>query len=293
LSWGEYIDYDLEGHESEPILEGGYQNLVKFLVKSLDGLANVHLNQTVRKILWSEEEGKVCTEDGKIYTADFVVVALPLGVLKQESQELFDPALPINKLEIIERLGFGVMNKIFLHFDSIFWDQDNPGIQLVKTDVDYEENEDLFDTWQNHIAGFDSVCGQPNVLCGWIAGDPARVMENLSDEEIKERCWNLLRKYVNVNVPPPSRCKVSRWGSNQLSRGSYSYRPPACDELSIGPWTLSAPVLDTEGRTRLLFAGEASDTDHYGTVTGAMMSGIREADRIARIMKGQGGAGRE
>ena len=27
------------------------------------------------------------------------------------------------KVEAIEKLGFGVMNKIFLAFDKIFWDQ--------------------------------------------------------------------------------------------------------------------------------------------------------------------------
>ena len=29
LSWGEYIDYDLDGYESEPILEGGYSMPIK------------------------------------------------------------------------------------------------------------------------------------------------------------------------------------------------------------------------------------------------------------------------
>ena len=78
---------------------------------------------------------------------------------------------------------------------------------------------------------------------------------------------------------------------NYLFSGSYSYRPPTCDELSLGPWTLATPVLDKEGRTRLLFAGEATDTVHYGTVTGAMMAGSREGSRVVQIM--QGGAGRE
>ena len=49
--------------------------------------------------------------------------------------------------------------------------------------------------------------------------------------------------------------------------------------------------MDKEGRTRLFFAGEATDTDHYGTVTGAMMAGSREGGRIVQIL--QGGAGRE
>merc|ERR1711936_961745 len=36
LSWGEYLDYELDGYDSEPVLDGGYQALVHFLVKSLE-----------------------------------------------------------------------------------------------------------------------------------------------------------------------------------------------------------------------------------------------------------------
>ena len=73
--------------------------------------------------------------------------------------------------------------------------------------------------------------------------------------------------------------------------GSYSYRPPPCDKVSIGPWTLSTPVMYNQGRSRIFFAGEATDTEHYGTVTGAMVAGGREACRVVNIMRG--GAGRE
>ena len=79
--------------------------------------------------------------------------------------------------------------------------------------------------------------------------------------------------------------------TSAVSAGSYSYRPPSCDELSLGPWTLATPVMDNQGRTRLCFAGEATDTEHYGTVTGAMMAGVREGARVLQII--QGGARRE
>ena len=80
--------------------------------------------------------------------------------------------------------------------------------------------------------------------------------------------------------------------------GSYSYRTPACDLASLGPWSLAEPLQD-----RLLFAGEASDSGHYGTVTGAMQvlpqppvypaqchlllfqAGIREGDRAEKLLK--------
>ena len=42
-------------------------------------------------------------------------------------------------------------------------------------------------------------------------------------------------------------------------------------------------IIDGE-RPTVLFAGEATDMDHYGTVHGAMQAGAREADRIIALM---------
>ena len=177
------------------------------------------LNHVVTKISWGGHHTSIITEDGDIFHADYVILALPLGVLKAKHSELFDPPLPQYKAEIIASLGFGLMDKIFLEFEEPFWDVENPGIQLVMTDVADDATEE--ETWQNNIAGFDSVCGQPRVLCGWVCGDSARAMESLSEEEVLQTCWKLLMKYVGDTVPRPIHCTVSRWGSNNLFRGTY------------------------------------------------------------------------
>merc|ERR1711892_508534 len=118
LSWGEYVDYDLDGYESEPILEGGYSKLVQFLVKSLEGKVTMNLNQKVTKINWNGNLVSATAESGLRFEAEYVIIALPLGVLKASHNVLFEPQLPQHKMEIIEHLGFGVMNKIFLEFEE-------------------------------------------------------------------------------------------------------------------------------------------------------------------------------
>lgn len=35
---------------------------------------------------------------------------------------MFSPSLPLHKIHSIERLGFGTNNKIFVEFDSAWWD---------------------------------------------------------------------------------------------------------------------------------------------------------------------------
>ena len=126
LSWGEYIDYELDGYESEPILEGGYSKLVQFLAKSMEGKVSVNLSQKVTRINWNGDLAVVRTESGLAFDADYVILALPLGVLKETHMSLFEPRLPQQKMEIIEHLGFGVMDKIFLEFEEAFWDTENP-----------------------------------------------------------------------------------------------------------------------------------------------------------------------
>ena len=45
------------------------------------------------------------------FAGDAVLVTVPLGVLKKGSIA-FQPPLPQRKLEAIERMGFGVLNKV-------------------------------------------------------------------------------------------------------------------------------------------------------------------------------------
>jgi monoamine oxidase len=68
-------------------------------------------------------------ENGEVYDCEHVIVTVPLGVLKdQVTKELFNPKLPQYKIESIEKLLFGTVDKIFLEYDRPFL---NPTIQEV------------------------------------------------------------------------------------------------------------------------------------------------------------------
>lgn len=61
------------------------------------------------------------TRDGAELEADYVVVTVPLGVLKASAEALFSPSLPAERLDAIRDLGNGAINKIFLEYARPFW----------------------------------------------------------------------------------------------------------------------------------------------------------------------------
>ena len=186
-SWADYVEYSREGEEGDPVMVGGFTSLVRWMEERLEGRVEVRLESRVERVAWAGEEGVVVTcHTGVKHSGRLAICALPLGVLKQEHTQMFQPALPRKKVEVIEKLGFGTMDKIFLKFDSVFWDEDNPGIQLVDTTRKMNcEEDDLAETWQDNIAGFDVVVGQENTLCGWVVGRTARYMETLTTQQVE------------------------------------------------------------------------------------------------------------
>ena len=73
----------------------------------------------------------------------------------------------------------------------------------------------------------------------------------------------------------------SKWGTNPLTRGSYSY--PAIGS-SLADIDVLAQPLGAGPQPVLLFAGEATHPQHYGTTHGALLTGRREADRLLALL---------
>ncbi len=77
----------------------------------------------------------------------------------------------------------------------------------------------------------------------------------------------------------------SKWGTNPLTRGSYSY--PAIGS-SLADIDMLAQPVGGGPRPVLLFAGEATHPTHYGTTHGALLTGRREAERLVALLRKPG-----
>ncbi|KAL0674529.1 hypothetical protein Bca4012_002510 [Brassica carinata] len=230
----------------------GYRPVINTLAKGLDIL----LNHRVTKIVRQYNGVKVTTEDGKTFVADAAVIAVPLGVLKSGTIT-FEPKLPDWKQEAINQLGVGIMNKIILHFEKVFW----PQVELLGVAAETSYGCSYF-------LNLHKATGHP-VLVYMSAGQLARDIEKMSDEAAASFAVMQLKR-IFPDAMAPVQYLVSRWGSDVNSFGSYSYdavgKPHDLNER------LRVPV------DNLFFAGEATSSSFAGSVHGAYSSGLMAAE---------------
>lgn len=154
---------------------------------------------------------KISCNNGKdLYYCDHVICTIPLGCLKQNSHEIFQPELPKYKTDSINNLLYGTVDKIFLEYERPFLNSEISEIMLLWNDEDDEHNatdpdEYLKKNWFKKIYSFSKV--NDRLLLGWISGREAEYMETLDMEYIGERCTEILRKFLrDPYVPKPKRC---------------------------------------------------------------------------------------
>ena len=147
-------------------------------------------------------------ESGDKYYADHIICTLPLGVLKEKHKIMFEPALPESKVRVLEKLNFGVVNKIFLHYDKPFLAPEISEVILLwdsKIESGSAEDLPMADKWYRKIYSFVKL--SETLLLGWISGEEAKFLETLKMEIVAETCTNILRQFLNDPlVPKPKHC---------------------------------------------------------------------------------------
>ncbi|KAJ8319019.1 hypothetical protein KUTeg_004110 [Tegillarca granosa] len=257
----------------------GYIGVLRSLLKDIHENI-VHLNKEVTTIQWQKDSSDktvtvLCNNGKKRYTADHVIVTLPLGVLKDKHSTLFSPTIPERKANAIMTMGFGIVNKIFLYFDQPFWKSGKGGIKLVWSgDNSFVTKE----TWFKHLFAFDEVLNNPNVLCAWIYGDAAKILESVPDEDVLDTCYKLICQRLNNNISRPIKLARSSWFNFPYTRGSYSYLHT--ESNGDEPDIIGEPLQNGCDVPVILFAGEATHHKWFSTTHGARDSGIREAQRL-------------
>ncbi|XP_040384655.1 polyamine oxidase 1 [Oryza brachyantha] len=306
---GEYRDFPGE-HVTIP---GGYSRVVEHLVAALPP-GTVRFGLRLRRLEWGGAPVRLHFADGAPpLTADHVILTVSLGVLKASlgkdasgagaAAVAFDPPLPPFKREAVTRLGFGVVNKLFMEVEAVAPSEPEDaggGGGVLQPAVPPPDFPFLHMAFRGQVPkipwwmrGTESICpvhAGSSVALAWFAGREAAHLESLPDDDVIRGVHATLHSFL----PATPRWRVSRirrsgWATDPLFLGSYSYVAVGssgedldlmAEPLPRGPDAADEPPL------RVLFAGEATHRTHYSTTHAAYLSGVREADRLLQHYRG-------
>ena len=259
-----------------------------------------------RHLVELSDSCSITSENGKeTKYFDFLVSAVPLGVLKEsidrsKDDELkekltFLPPLPFCKVDAINNVGFGLLNKVYVQFTDPFWRI--PGFFKEQDDCLFgnvtgvnPQHYMFFDVGKRLGSEEDS----PAILMSLVSGKEAVALEYLPDKDVIKEVMETLRAMFpdSMDIPDPVSFRITRWGKDRFSRGSYTYLPPGSTDQDFqmlqSPINAFGDSLLAEGRAevmRLFFAGEHTTALHPSVTHGAMLSGIRAAQEVVSTIQ--------
>jgi monoamine oxidase len=258
-----YWNQDLNYPGGDRGFPEGYGQIIDSLAEGLC----IQLNHQVLAIDFEEKPITIVTNQGT-FRAEHVILTVPLGVLKQE-KIIFRPSLPPQKQAAIRSLGMGLLNKIALRFPFVFWPESVERLGALQ-----DTSDTIIEFWNLYYTT------QQPVLVGLVGGKLAWLLERLSDQESIARAMQDLHQMFGSDIPDPVGVKITRWGSDPFTFGSYAHIP-------VGSRLDACGILAEPIGNALFFAGEATHPVYPFTVHGAFFSGEREAFRVAQYIKNQ------
>jgi monoamine oxidase len=275
---GRRADEQIEGERAFHVA-GGYQGLIDIVLRELkDRNVEIRLNTIVTNIKWKSSVVEILANGPQVetsFSAPRALVTLPLGVLQSAGFVRFEPELPQQKREALEKLAMGKVVRVILCFRERFW-QDLRGSSESRSLADLSflfSRDEFFPTWWTQMP--ETV----PVITGWAPAKSAEKLAGMSKNEVIDKAIQSLSSLLLIDKSMV-RAQLQTayfhdWDSDPFSQGAYSYVKVGGEGCQR---TLGSPISDT-----LFFAGEATDTSgHNGTVHGAVASGQRAAREILK-----------
>jgi monoamine oxidase len=209
------------------------------------------------------------------FRARAAIVTLPIGVLRDESALTFTPEVSSHR-NMISRIEMGHVAKVVLRFRSAFWEEAKFLEPRLRSGAPKQATWNFlhtrglpFPTW------WTTAPSSAPLLTAWSGGPAAQRLMDLEETALIDVTISSLSKALAIQ-----RSKVEdqlqgwfshNWSRDPYSRGAYSY---AGVGGTAAQKALSRPIEET-----IYFAGEATESEETGTVSGALASGLRAARR--------------
>ena len=270
-----------------------------FVAKLGDGLP-ICRNSPVTAVDYSGDGVRVSVGD-RVFAGSTALVTVSVGVLKKK-KIAFRPELPKEKLEAIERLPMGNMQKVIVPLNrDIFPKEPMNAWLLYEGDLSGEALDFAKEKHLPLVKGTRVVMGfvikplNKNIAIGFFGGEWARALEQrcegaehgsglsnpkCDDLSIAITKSALARIYGETAIDEyiqEAGIHVTRWSLDATSFGAYSVAEP-------GSW-YEREILAEPVAGRLFFAGEGTARAIYnGSYPGAYESGLKAAREIHAAM---------
>jgi monoamine oxidase len=225
------------------------------------------LNKPITEINYQGDKVILTTDSNETFEADKVLITTPIKIL-QKQQITFQPSLPSEKKEAIDKIFMGDGIKIFIEFKEKFYPDILAFGNLFQALI--EEEKYVYD------AAFRKESNK-HILGLFAINDKAKAYTQLNSE--KEIIDTFIAELDEIFDGKATANYVNHiiqnWSKEPYIQGSYSYSFDGNQKNIVS--TINEPLLN-----KIYFAGEALSLENQSTVHGACESAY---SMIATMMK--------
>jgi monoamine oxidase len=246
----------IEGGYQQDLVVGGAATMAEHLADELGD--RIVLEAPVREIAQSETRVRVIADNVEVECARVIVAAPPAIAAQIE----FTPALPVDRVQLLERMPAGSAIKYVVQYDDAFWRGDGFSGVTVGMGGPIEMTID---------AGPPS--GSPGVMTAFAFGPHGRRMGELSDDGQRKVVLDYLASAFGARALQPVDYIAQDWSAEPWTHGCFMAH------LAPGVLTQYGRIL-REPCGRVHWAGTETSFVAHGTFDGAIRSGKRAAAEV-------------
>ncbi|HEY8172920.1 MAG TPA: flavin monoamine oxidase family protein [Dehalococcoidia bacterium] len=246
----------IEGGYQQDRVSGGAQSMANRIAADLGEV--VHLQSPVTHID-QDAEGVTVRGNAMTVRAKRAVVTIPPALAARLH---YDPPLPLEHMQILERMTAGAAIKMLGIYEDAFWRDAGLNGQSVAMNSPIETTLDA-----------SPSSGRPGVIAGFAFGPEARKLARLTPDERRHLVLETFSARFGARAIAPIAYEEMDWEAEEWTRGChFGHLPPGI--LTQYGYTMRSP------NGRLHWAGTETATVSVGTIDGAIRSGQRAAAEI-------------
>ena len=257
------VDFASVNDGKDFIIESGLANLIDKWAKGINSI----LNTPVTQINWEKDYIEIYTQSKK-YICKSVLLTVSNGILANEDIS-FIPKLPDYKIQAINNLPMGILNKIGVLFEEGTFKDNQLGWYVVTPDK-YHNNI-------SRIFSFEIRKKEKEHMIFFFGGKKGSDIENYPKKYYKKIIEFIKKQFGDKIEKNIIKLIHSSWGKDPYSKGAYSYALPGHN--------FERDLLKKTLEKKVYFAGEATINKTYGTCHGAYISGNYAANEIIYDLK--------